>query len=566
MPTTNRILFFKQIAIFLTVIWTVITTIFFFFQLHSEQKHIINHTISNAKDIAQQTEYLIHWAFDQKAKNLDKNSKLELKTDFSLRDLIYKMSEERGAKTVIESNYIQSDFRNLDENIIVTIKKMQESKKDQFSIYDLGEQTQLFYAKPLLDDGSCSRCHIHDDKKAGDLIGNINLRMKIPTFYEFNQSSYMFLLFSYSITWMIGIVVIWWIRYKNRTFFDQRVKSYEESIYSLVDMMEKRDSYTAGHSKRVAYYSSLLAAKLDCSKDDIDLIFQAGMLHDIGKIEIPDALLLKPDILTPEEYNLIKTHSKFGFELLCKEPFKNLSVIVLHHHERYDGTGYPYGLSGAQIPLLSQIISVADAFDAMTTNRAYRKSFSIKEAIEKIEEASGTQFNPDIVKVARDVLEDIIIPENTTQMPKNIMEEMKFSYYFKDQLTNCYNINYLKFLFAHKNDYTKICTYHINCADFTGYNKKYGWKNGDILLKHMATTFMDKFKEGIVVRVFGDNFLIIHLKEHVEMTPDILKYILCAERLKIRYNHIDLKEANIHTIEELEDKLLNSDFKHFGTL
>ena len=115
-------------------------------------------------------------------------------------------------------------------------------------------------------------------------------------------------------------------------------------MYGLIDMMEKRDSYTAGHSQRVAEYSRLIVLASGGSHDDADFVYKAGMLHDIGKIEIPDAILLKPDKLNETEYALIKRHSTASYELLCREPFSSLANIVLHHHERYDGKGYRHNL------------------------------------------------------------------------------------------------------------------------------------------------------------------------------------------------------------------------------
>lgn len=558
MPSRNKILFFRQVAIVLSIVWTLVTYLFLLFQLHSEQKHIFERSVFVARDITKQTQYIIEWAFDKQLQESQKQTRLELKTDFSLRDLIYKMNQEKGIELVIEGNYLDTDLARVDKNIAKTLQDMQSSKEERYVLYPKNGETYLYFTKPLLDNGTCSRCHIHDENKKGDILGNVNLEMKVPKFKEYNGFGYTFLLVAYFSTWIIGIFVIWWIRHKNRYFFDEKVKSYEESIYALVDMMEKRDSYTAGHSKRVAYYASLIAAKLDCSKDDVNLIFQAGMLHDIGKVEIPDALLLKPDTLDSSEYELIKTHSKFGYELLCKEPFSHLAKIVLHHHERYDGSGYPYGLSKEEIPYLSQIISVADAFDAMTTNRAYRKSFSIDEALERIQKESGKQFNPKIVLVAMDVLKDVILPEDTTQMPKNILEEMKFSYYFKDQLTDAYNSNYLKFIFAHKHDYENICIYHFHCVNFTAYNRKHGWKQGDKLLQAIAKNFMQRYEKALVVRVFGDNFLLIHLSLHVELDATICKELCVEHDIKISYGHFDLKDEKIETIEDLENKILGA--------
>ena len=556
MPSSSKILFFKKVAILLSIVWSVIVFIFFIYQLHSEQNHIVTQTITNAKDMAKQSEYLINWAFEERIKQGNQKAKSDLKTDFSLRDLIYKMNEERGARSVVEGNYLEDDFANTDENIKNAILEMQTTLKDSFAFYTNKNETYLFYIKPLLDDGTCSRCHIHDDKKPGDLLGNVNLKLKIPTFREYNPQSFNFILFTYLFTWLIGLAIIWWIRYKNKLFYDHSVRSYEESIYALVDMMERRDSYTAGHSIRVAYYASLIADYYGCSDNDIDKIYQAGMLHDIGKIEIPDALLLKPDKLNALEYELIKTHAKFGYELLCKEPFSELSTIVLHHHERYDGNGYPYGLSGEQIPLLSQIIAVADAFDAMTTNRAYRQSYSLQEALVVIQAESGKQFSPKIVSVALEVLKDISLPQNTTQMPKNALEEMRFSYYFKDQLTDSYNSSYLRFLFAHQKDYEKLCLNHIRCKNFTSYNRRYGWSSGNILLRTIVDTLKASYPNAIIVRVFGDNFLVIHLSEHVVINTANLELLLHDKGIALEHKHLDILAENIKDFDDLEEKIL----------
>lgn len=559
MPSVKKVLFFKKVAIILSILWTMITYVFFVYQIHTEQRHIKNEVITNAKDITRQAEYIIRWAFDQKAKHQVKQAKLELKTDFSLRDLIYKMSAERGAVTVIEGNYLEDDFTNLNKQVKNTLQKMQKTKTEQFAFYLDDNKKYIFFAKPLLDDGTCSKCHVHDDKKKGDLLGNVNLKMQIPSFEDYKKDSYLFITIMYSSTWLFGLGIIWFIRHRNKIFYEKSVRSYEESIYALVDMMERRDSYTAGHSKRVATYAAMIADEYGCSDEEVDKIYRAGMLHDIGKVEIPDALLLKPDKLDDDEYDLIKTHAKFGYELLLREPFSELSSIVLHHHERYDGRGYPYGLKGEEIPFLSAIISVADAFDAMTTNRAYRESFSIQKALQILEEESGKQFNPKIIVVALKALKNVKSPEDTTQMPKNPLEEMRFSYYFKDQLTNCYNSSYLKFLLTHKQAHEKICVYHVNCKNFTKYNKQHGWNRGNILLKEIANAFKQNYKDTIVIRVFGDNFFLVTLEKHLTLNERLLDPLVDGKNINIEYKHMDLGSANIHTVEDLEDKLLQND-------
>ena len=152
-----------------------------------------------------------------------------------------------------------------------------------------------------------------------------------------------------------------------------RAEDYEKVLLALVQMIEQRDSYTAGHSQRVAHYSKMLAEDLGHDEATCNQIYQAGILHDIGKIATPDAILLKPDRLSNIEYKLIKEHVKVGMKILQEVPmFQNIITIIGSHHERCDGGGYPQGLKGNEIPLLARIMIVADAFDAMTTSRIYR--------------------------------------------------------------------------------------------------------------------------------------------------------------------------------------------------
>ncbi len=534
------------------------TYTFFTYQLNNEQNHIYTNTITKAKTTTKQAEEFISWENMQKLKARENNKNLDLRTDFSLIDLISNMAKEQGSSIKVESNYLNDDMLNLDKSIVNVIKKVQKEKKDFYTEYTKENRKHLFYMRPLIADNNCIKCHIHDDKKAGDILGNVNISMKIKTLQEYNLSNYYFLIFTYISTWLVGLLIIWWIRYKSRKYFDEKTKNYEDSIYSLVDMMERRDRYTAGHSKRVANYSSLIAQRLNLSEEKQSLVYRAGMLHDIGKIEVPDALLLKPEALTTKEYDLIKTHSKVGSELLSREPFYDLASIVLHHHERYDGSGYPYGLKGKEIPLLSQIISIADVFDAVTTNRAYRKAMSKKEALEIIENGRGTLFNPKIVDISKEIFVEESISEDVSQMPKNVTEDIRFSYYFRDQLTGFFNINYLKFLLTHKENYNTVCAYHLNIVNFTDYNKKHGWKQGDKFLQDIANRISTTYKESIVIRVFGDNFLILYLDQHVDVDVSIFDSLISKDKMKIDFKHINLIKEGIDSFDKLEDIILNA--------
>ncbi|MEA2049516.1 MAG: HD domain-containing phosphohydrolase [Campylobacterota bacterium] len=153
-------------------------------------------------------------------------------------------------------------------------------------------------------------------------------------------------------------------------------------INHLVYAIELRDAYTQGHSERVAKYSYILSATLGLSLEDCNQIYTASLLHDVGKIGIPDAVLLKPGKLEENEYQLIKQYGTLSGKILEKmEHFKYLAPTVKHHHENYNGTGYPDGLKAKEIPLGARIISIADVFDALTTRRIYRGAMSLEKAI-----------------------------------------------------------------------------------------------------------------------------------------------------------------------------------------
>lgn len=182
-------------------------------------------------------------------------------------------------------------------------------------------------------------------------------------------------------------------------------EAYFETIRSLIKALEEKDTYTQGHSQRVAGYALAIAKEVGLSGDKCDLIYKAALLHDIGKIGIPDYILRKKERLTEEEYALIRKHQTMSIEILKPiKAFKDLLPIILHHHERFDGTGYPYGLSGDMIPKEAQILAVADAFDAITCGRGYKKGSKLKEGIEELERNSGTQFNPVYVEALKKAL------------------------------------------------------------------------------------------------------------------------------------------------------------------
>ncbi len=173
-------------------------------------------------------------------------------------------------------------------------------------------------------------------------------------------------------------------------------KLVAQMTQAFVSAVEAKDKYTNGHSLRVADYSMELAKLLGLSANEQHEIYAAGLLHDIGKIGIPDEILNKTSRLTDEEYAIIKTHTTIGSDILeTITELPDLYIGARNHHERWDGRGYPDGLKGNEIPRIAQIISVADAYDAMTSNRSYRNSLSKDIVVEEITKGIGTQFAPD---------------------------------------------------------------------------------------------------------------------------------------------------------------------------
>ena len=170
-------------------------------------------------------------------------------------------------------------------------------------------------------------------------------------------------------------------------------------IHSMTYLLEKHNKYTENHSKKVAILAKEISEKNCLSPIEITNCYYAGIVHDIGKILISNAILDKKEALNAEEYKAIKEHPVNGYETLKDfDILKNVSIAVLHHHERWDGKGYPKALKGDEIPLLSRILAIADTYDAMTSKRAYRKAFTHSEALKEIYNCAGTQFDPNIVK------------------------------------------------------------------------------------------------------------------------------------------------------------------------
>ena len=193
--------------------------------------------------------------------------------------------------------------------------------------------------------------------------------------------------------------------YRERQKNDVRI--ILQSMNTFISFIDAKDPYTRGHSRRVAMYAAEIAKRMRLSEDEVQNVYYAGLLHDAGKISVPDAVLNKPGKLTDEERKQIQEHTVAGGKMLKQlSSLRGIRETALYHHERYDGTGYPEGLKGESIPLYARIVGVADSYDAMSSNRVYRRHLNKDEIIEEIQKGSGTQFDPNVVPYMVDMIND----------------------------------------------------------------------------------------------------------------------------------------------------------------
>jgi putative nucleotidyltransferase with HDIG domain len=283
---------------------------------------------------------------------------------------------------------------------------------------DLSESSNLFILDIL--DSDHNPCLISEPKKNDRLDDVVNSLMVVPlkirekTFgvasaFKFNDGK-MFdekdLYYMSFITQKAASAI------ENIALYENIYDNLFATLYAFVTALEVRDLYTRKHSTRVAKYADMIADKMGCSEEEMDIINFAGSLHDIGKIGIRDDILLKPSRLTDEEYEKIKEHPVIGADIISKLGLWDREMeIIRHHHERYDGKGYPDGIGGKDIPKLARILCVADSFDAMASDRAYRKKMDKKKVLGIIKENSGTQFDPDVVEAFLSIADQDVIDD-----------------------------------------------------------------------------------------------------------------------------------------------------------
>ncbi len=296
-----------------------------------------------------------------------------------------------------------------------------------------------------------------------------------------------------------------------------------QSIATIANTIDAKDEYTQGHSKRVSEYSAAIAEELGLSEDEVQNIRFVALLHDIGKIGVPDSVLNKPGKLTDEEYHLMKQHTVTGGEILKDiNMIPGIDIGAKYHHERYDGRGYPEGLKGQEIPFIARIISVADAYDAMTSNRIYRKQLDNDKVMRELEEGVGTQFDPEaakamirllkeerLEKIDSDKTAEKEIAEATTilsrVMEKNEMRAVEDMLY--DELTGVYNRSSGENIMKKSLKEHDGCLMFFDLDSFRKVNIRTGFVRGDLFLKETVECIRQMRDDVVIYRFGGDEFV-----------------------------------------------------------
>lgn len=327
------------------------------------------------------------------------------------------------------------------------------------------------------------------------------------------------------------------LRNDLETRLAQKTKLVEKvtlnSIMAIANTIDVKDAYTSGHSFRVAKCSEAIARRLGWKEEEVQNIHYIALLHDIGKIGIPDAILNKPGMLTEEEFSIIKKHPVIGNEILKDiHMIEHVAEGALYHHERYDGTGYPFGLKGEDIPICARIVGIADSYDAMTSNRVYRSRLRDEEVIAEFERCSGSQFDPKLAELFVEMLkngfqvpygkeeepeadEQSDVVEGSNKLLNKFLEEYALEIKknaMKDVLTGLYNRSYAE------NRITRLlktghsgALFMIDLDNFKYINDTYGHIAGDRALKRFADTLKKcADRKDIVCRIGGDEFIVFY--------------------------------------------------------
>ncbi|MEA1918115.1 MAG: DUF3365 domain-containing protein [Campylobacterota bacterium] len=489
----------------------------------------------------------------------NRNIELTSKDRFTLMNPAYALSQLMSKnsfdiKNKITSSVLLNPKNAPDEWEKKALNIIEKSRKNYSEKQTIDGKEYIRVLQPFVTKKDCLKCHGFQGYKVGDVRGGISTSIAMTPYYDKAFEEMMPIIIQFIILWLLGIIGLFFGYRGLKLYIKDKIRSYDENIYALVDMIEERDSYTAGHSRRVSHYCVLIAKEMGYNSDEVDLLRRSAMLHDIGKISTPDSILLKPNRLNSLEYDIIKEHVSSGYELLKKIDFyAELSEIMRHHHEHYDGSGYPEGLKGDDIPMLSQIMSAADAFDAMTTNRIYKGRMEVSNALEEIEKLSGKQFHPKIAYAALKALSHVVIRNDINQVPKTRLEKERFSYFYRDHITQAYNYEYLEFIVSKKEEnlslYKSVVT--VSLHHFSEYNNAFSWEEGNQKLFDVANLLQVEFSSALLFRIRGDDFILISKDINMQSVKELLEPLFVNTPIELEYKEMAFSNLNLESLKDI---------------
>ena len=339
-----------------------------------------------------------------------------------------------------------------------------------------------------------------------------------------------------------------------------------ETIETLVNSIEARDKYTRGHSRRVAEYARYIAKVAGFDNDFQRDIFAAGLFHDVGKIGIPDIVLLKPSKLSPNEYKIMKLHPVFSYEILKDmDTLKPVLGGIRAHHERWDGTGYPDGLKGEKIPISGRILAIADAFDAVTTDRPYRKAMTLSEAEKELVRNSGIQFDPEIVKKILPHLKQIyelgksVNVEGRSFFPEYV-EKARQNMFYTDWFTGLLTVVSLQNVMDNLiNRDINFTVYRIDVVNFSYVNYKMGREKANSFLSEIANLLRENIGEDVARSgIDSFTFIVKDIEEPENFARNISDLIKKKVGLSVRYAYAVYPEDG----ENIKDLMYRLDVRY----
>lgn len=475
---------------------------------------------------------------------------------YALRQMTEQYSSLYGIKSHLSSNKYINPKNEPDKWENKSLQALLKTRQEVYEFRTIKDQKYLSYMTPFFVKEECMKCHGDQGYHIGDIRGALTITLPMNRYNDVFFKGLITTVVILVWVWILGMLSFRWGYRFSTMRVQEKVDLYEQNLFSLVALIEQRDNYTAGHGRRVGEYSRLIAAQMGLPRKIQDELYRAGALHDIGKVAIPDSILLKPGTLVPIERALIEEHVDAGYTLLKRvDIFTSIAEIVRYHHERIDGTGYPYKLSGDAIPLLSQIMAVADCVDAMTTNRIYKGRKSLQEALDELLTLKDTKFRSDVVDAAISALQNISLEIAHSQRPTTPMEMERFAYFYKDSLTGAYTSAYLNFLFFEPDFDQYKQLWLINLGNISIFNKEYGWDKGDDLLKHYAHTLQENYPQLPVIRFQGDDFIILRKDMKVPQIEDLYAHWLKEVGISVSVSIIELDEETTASLESLHSRL-----------